>query len=84
MCGDYNSVLGMKKENAIARFLNKHKKNKLETADGKATLCGIIFEVDKKTKIVKDFKQIKIDGILEIKWQGIPNLKKYYASEKVL
>ena len=64
MCGDYNSVLGMKKENAIARFLNKHKKTKLETADGKATLCGIIFEVDKKTKIVKDFKQIKIEGIL--------------------
>ena len=65
MCGDYNSVLGMQKEVAISRFVNKHKKIRLETANGNATLCGILLDVDKKTRKVKNFKQIKIGGILE-------------------
>ena len=65
MCGDYDSVLGMNKHSAVQRFRYKHKKIRLETANGEATLCGVLFEVDKKTKKVIQFKQIKIGGILE-------------------
>ena len=43
MCGDYDSVIGMNKENSLNRFL---KKNSIKhfPADGNATLCGLIVE----------------------------------------
>ena len=65
MCGDYNSVIGMKKDLSIKRFLFKHLKTRLEPADGLGTLCGVILEIDLKTKKVINFKQILKDGVLE-------------------
>ena len=50
MCGDYDSVIGMKKELSIKRFLFKHIKTRLEPAEGIGTLCGVILEIDLKTK----------------------------------
>ena len=67
MCGDYNSVVGMKKEISISRFRHKYLKKKLETADGEATLCGAIIEVDNKSLFPKSFKQVKIDGQIGLK-----------------
>ena len=67
MCGDYDSVIGMKKETSIKRFLCKHVKTRLEPADGQGTLCGVILEIDLKTKKVINFKQILKDGILDNK-----------------
>ena len=32
MCGDYNSVIGMKKELSIKKFTQKHLKTRLEPA----------------------------------------------------
>jgi len=43
MCGDYNSVIGMNKENSINRFLKKNSK-KHYPATGEASLCGLIVE----------------------------------------
>ena len=62
MCGDYNSVVGMKKELSLLRFKYKHIKTKLETANGEGTMCGSIIEIDKKSLFPKSFKQIKIGG----------------------
>ena len=62
MCGDYNSVVGMKKELSLSRFKYKHIKTKLETANGEGTICGSIIEIDKKSLFPKSFKQIKIGG----------------------
>ena len=41
MCGDYNSVIGMNKENSLNRFM---KKNSIKhfPAEGEASLCGVI------------------------------------------
>src|SRR5579859_2354536 len=41
MCGDYDSVIGMKKEPAIAKFVRKMPGEKLSPAEGEGTLCGI-------------------------------------------
>ena len=43
MCGDYDSVIGMNKENSLNRFL---KKNSIKhyPADGEGTLSGVIVE----------------------------------------
>ena len=53
MCGDYNSVIGMNKENSINRFLKKNStKHFPETGD--ATLCGVIVECDVRTGLAKN------------------------------
>ena len=67
MCGDYDSVIGMKKEMSLKRFIHKHIKTRLEPADGEGTLCGVILEIDLKTKKVINFKQILKDGLLDRK-----------------
>ena len=48
MCGDYDSVIGMNKENSLNRFL-KINSTKHFPAIGDATLCGVIVECDIKT-----------------------------------
>ena len=48
MCGDYDSVIGMNKENSLNKFLKK-KSTKHFPAIGDATLCGVIVECDIKT-----------------------------------
>lgn len=40
MCGDYDSVIGMGKAPAIARFTRKMPGERLHPADGPATICG--------------------------------------------
>ena len=48
MCGDYDSVIGMNKENSINRFLKKNS-TKHFPATGEATLCGVIVECNVET-----------------------------------
>jgi 2',3'-cyclic-nucleotide 2'-phosphodiesterase len=46
MTGDYNSIIGMTKEEPIARFLRRISSSKFEAANGPATLCGIAVETN--------------------------------------
>ncbi len=46
MCGDYDSVLGMQKEEPLRRFLQKTPGARLESAQGEGTLCGIAVETN--------------------------------------
>ncbi len=55
MCGDYNSVIGMNKENSISRFL-KEKSTKHFPASGEATLSGVIVDCDIKTGLAKNIE----------------------------
>ncbi len=41
MCGDYDSSLGMEKEEPINRFISKMPKGSFEAANGPATVCGL-------------------------------------------
>ncbi len=52
MCGDYDSVIGMNKENSLNRFLKKES-TKHFPAEGKATLCGLIVECDTSNGLAK-------------------------------
>ena len=63
MCGDYDSVVGMKKEISLSRFLNKHIRYRLETANGEGSLCGTIIEIEDNSNKVKDYKQILTGGV---------------------
>lgn len=50
MCGDYHSILGVKVEMSLPRFLNSYiADKKMEPAKGKVTLCGVYLEIDDRT-----------------------------------
>ena len=55
MCGDYDSVIGMNKENSLNKFLKKNSKKHFP-ALGDATLCGVIVDCDIKTGLATDIK----------------------------
>tara|TARA_B100001175_G_scaffold170231_1_gene144399 strand:- start:72 stop:875 length:804 start_codon:yes stop_codon:yes gene_type:complete len=55
MCGDYDSVIGMNKENSINRFLKKNS-TKHFPSTGEATLCGVMVECDIETGLAKNIK----------------------------
>ena len=61
MCGDYNSVIGMNKENSIKKFLKDKSAIKHFPAEGEATLSGIIVDTDLKTGLAKKVTRL-IDG----------------------
>lgn len=64
MCGDYNSVIGMIKETALARFTSKMPAGRLEPADGEATLCGVLVETDDATGLAKSAEPVRLGGRL--------------------
>ena len=48
MCGDYDSVIGMNKDNSLNKFMKKES-TKHFPANGDATLSGVIVECNKET-----------------------------------
>ena len=64
MCGDYNSVIGMNKDNSINRFLKK-KSIKHFPAIGEATLSGVIVECDIETGLAKNIENFIYGGELK-------------------
>ena len=52
MCGDYDSVIGMNKENSINKFMKKDS-IKHFPANRDATLCGVIVECNLETGLAK-------------------------------
>ena len=61
MCGDYNSVIGMNKENSIKKFLKDKDAIQHFPAEGEGTLSGIIVESNLETGLAKKISRI-IDG----------------------
>src|SRR6056297_232939 len=49
MCGDYDSVIGMQKEEPLRRFITGMPKSRFEPANGTATLSGLYVETDDRT-----------------------------------
>jgi metallophosphoesterase (TIGR00282 family) len=65
MTGDFDSVIGMVKDEPLNRFLRKLPGSKFEAASGPATLCGIAVETDDKTGLAKKVGAVRLGGILE-------------------
>lgn len=64
MCGVYNSVIGMDKKVPVARFLGKFIDLKMEPAEGEATLCGTIVDIDDETGLARDILPVRLGGFL--------------------
>ena len=64
MCGDYDSVIGMNKENSINRFLRENS-IKHFPATGEATLSGVIVDCDIKTGLANSIESYIFGGELK-------------------
>jgi metallophosphoesterase (TIGR00282 family) len=64
MCGDYDSVIGMGKDVAAARFWRKLPGDRLAPADGQATLCGLLVETDDTTGLARSVGPLRQGGQL--------------------
>ena len=65
MCGDYNSVIGMKKELSIWRMTHKAQGERLSPAEGPATICGVFIETDDATGLAKSIVRIQVGAGLD-------------------
>ncbi len=68
MCGDYDSVIGMKKEGVIARFVTMMPGERMQVAEGEATLCAIFVETDDATGFTKWIAPLRVGGKLAPVW----------------
>ena len=63
MCGDYDSVIGMNKENSLNRFMKKDS-IKHFPARGEATLCGVIIDCNLETGLANKIESYIFGGQL--------------------
>ncbi|HVZ08527.1 TIGR00282 family metallophosphoesterase [Rhodopila sp.] len=71
MCGDYDSVIGMAKDGAGLRFWRKMPGEKLNPAEGEATVCGVFVETDDGTGKARRIAPLRQGGRLS---QVMPEL----------
>ncbi|MBY8975164.1 YmdB family metallophosphoesterase [Rhodobacteraceae bacterium NNCM2] len=62
MCGDYNSVIGMDKEEPLKRFVVGMGSGRFEPALGEATICGTLVDTDDRTGLARHVEPIRIGG----------------------
>lgn len=65
MCGDYDSVLGMEKDEPLNRFLRKVPGARFTPAQGDATICGVAVETDDRTGLATAISPLRIGGRLD-------------------
>lgn len=61
MTGPYDSVIGVKKEIILQRFLTRRGR-RFETATGDAWMCGAIVEIDEKTGRALNIQRVRIEN----------------------
>ena len=65
MTGDYDSVIGMMKDEPLSRFLRKIPSAKFEPALGPGTLCALAVETDDATGLARQVGTVRLGGALE-------------------
>ena len=64
MCGDYNSVIGMNKENSIKKFFKDKTAINHFPSEGEGTLSGIVIDANPETGLTKKITRIIQGGSL--------------------
>lgn len=65
MTGDYDSVIGMQKEEPLQRFLTGIPSSRFEPANGEATLSGVAVETDDGSGLARHIAPVRLGGRLE-------------------
>jgi hypothetical protein len=69
MTGDYDSVIGMHKDEPLRRFTTGISSARFEPATGIATMSGVGVETDDKTGLALKIAPVRLGGRLE---QAVP------------
>jgi 2',3'-cyclic-nucleotide 2'-phosphodiesterase len=69
MTGDYDSVIGMAKEEPLQRFVQRISAARFEPASGAATLCAVAVETDPATGLAARVAAVRLGGCLD---QAVP------------
>ncbi|MEM8643528.1 MAG: TIGR00282 family metallophosphoesterase [Pseudomonadota bacterium] len=64
MCGDFDSVLGMEKDEPVSRFLSRIPTGRFVPSSGEATICGVAIDVDDVTGLAKAVGPVRLGGRL--------------------
>ena len=65
MCGDYNSVIGMDKENSLKKFFKDKDAVQHFPSSGEGTLSGIIVDADNDTGLARKVSRLILGGNLK-------------------
>jgi hypothetical protein len=65
MCGDYDSVIGMAKDEPVRRFITKMPASRFEAASGPGALSGLAVEVDDDTGLARRVAPVRIGAVIE-------------------
>lgn len=65
MCGDYDSVIGMDKDEPLNRFTRKVPGGRFQPAEGPATVCGVLVETDDATGLAVSIEPVRVGGRLK-------------------
>jgi 2',3'-cyclic-nucleotide 2'-phosphodiesterase len=65
MTGDFDSVIGMAKDEPMQRFLRRVSSARFEPATGPATLCAVAVETDAATGLAARVGAVRLGGRLE-------------------
>lgn len=64
MCGDYDSVIGMQKDEPMRRFVTGMNRERFTPALGEVTLCGVYVETDDRTGAATRVEAVRLGGRL--------------------
>jgi 2',3'-cyclic-nucleotide 2'-phosphodiesterase len=65
MTGDYDSVIGMDKDEPMMRFLRKIPGARFEPAMGEGTLCALAVETDDASGLARRIAAVRLGGRLQ-------------------
>ncbi len=65
MTGDYESIIGMEREEPMTRFTRKISSSRFEPANGPGTLCAVAVETDDATGLARKIGAVRLGGKLE-------------------
>jgi calcineurin-like phosphoesterase len=65
MTGDFDSVIGMAKDEPLQRFLRRISSARFEPANGPATLCAVAVETDPSSGLAVRVGAVRLGGRLE-------------------
>jgi 2',3'-cyclic-nucleotide 2'-phosphodiesterase len=68
MCGDYDSILGMAKDEPMRRFLQKTPGARLEPATGAGALAGLAVETDDRSGLATRVAALRLGPHLDETW----------------
>jgi hypothetical protein len=68
MCGDYDSVIGMEKDEPLQRFTRRIATARFSPAMGEVTLCGVLVETDDASGLARRIAPVRTGGHLPAAW----------------